>query len=749
MIIIDATACNLLESLTISKEKLNLLHMLSYLRSMYSRLVSVRASQNKKIVSAILVALLCLSSCVTSSVSPKRSQEYLNSYREGLDLLERYRLRLAETSFKRCVMLDSLAFEGHWQLGRSYLLQGLIEKGSRALGNALRLKPDLHVARSLLLETVMGRGSESLELGDYSKATEYFKQAMKVDSTAYEPMYQSAVAAMWLKEDLMADSLFKEIIDKYPDKLQPRWQLQNLSKTMGKLLPGMSEKYRFPYKNIKKTSEVGIRFEEIGSDLGVDKMDGGRSSAWADFDGDGDLDLVAIGHPELAYYKNEVKHFVELSSKVGLNLPEGGIGAHVADYDNDGDPDLYITRDGWFGGGANVLFNNETGQFSDVTDYAGAGDLGSGFCAAWADYDKDGWLDIYIANGTGATGDSTNVLYKGSSEGRFIDVAFSAGVDHRGQSLSATWGDFDADSNADLYVCNFTEPNVLYRNKGDGSFEDVSILAGVAASHIDGFITFPLDYNNDGALDIFVGNWSSFEEVLEDRALNHRAGDRERPVLFKNNGNGVFIDVTESAGIARAEGTMSGAAADVDNDGWTDLYLGNGGPKMERRDPDVLYRNMSDGTFSDITDFVGLGHVGKSHGVTFADYDADGDSDLYVPSGGALSGDFWHNVLYRNEGSDGGFFVLRLEGRRSNRDGIGARVRLQCNSLVQTRFVESGNSFGNSNSLELEFGLGDCENIAHVEIQWPSGQVDRFWEPPVNSWRIAVEGEEHLRKAIR
>jgi hypothetical protein len=314
--------------------------------------------------------------------------------------------------------------------------------------------------------------------------------------------------------------------------------------------------------------------------------------------------------------------------------------------------------------------------------------------------------------------------------------------------LSVAWGDFDADSDPDLYVCNFTEPNVLYRNKGDGSFADVSKYAGVGAAHIDGFITFPFDYDNDGALDIFVGNWSTYMKVLEDRASNSLAGDRDRPVLFKNNGDGTFIDVTESAGIARAEGTMSGAAADIDNDGWLDLYLGNGGPKMDRRDPDVLYRNMADGTFSDITEIVGLGHIGKSHGVTFADYDTDGDMDLYVPSGGALIGDSWNNVFYRNIGSVGRFLVLRLEGRLSNRDGIGARVQLECGGLTQTRFVESGNSFGNSNSLELEFGLGDCQQIDSIKIEWPSGQIDRFLKPPVNSWWVAAEGAEYLRKVI-
>ena len=266
----------------------------------------------------------------------------------------------------------------------------------------------------------MGRGLESLELGDYTTATEYFMQATSIDSKAYEPMYQTAIAAIWLQENVLADSLLKQVIKKYPEKLEPRWQLQTLWRTMGRSLSDIPDTYRFPYVIEKKNSKIGIKFEEIGSDLRVDKMDGGRSSAWADFDGDTDLDLVALGHPDLAYYKNEGTHFVESSSQVELNLPEGGIGVHVADYDNDGDADLYITRDGWFGGGANVLFNNKTGKFSDVTDYAGVGDLGSGFCAAWADYDRDGWLDLYIANGTGATGDSTNVLYKGSEDGRFV-----------------------------------------------------------------------------------------------------------------------------------------------------------------------------------------------------------------------------------------------------------------------------------------------------------------------------------------
>ena len=152
---------------------------------------------------------------------------------------------------------------------------------------------------------------------------------------------------------------------------------------------------------------------------------------------------------------------------------------------------MYVTRDGWFGGGVNALFQNDgRGIFADATEVSGTGDPGSSFCAAWSDFDRDGYLDIYVANGTGATGDSTNVLYRNQGDGTFVDVAEAAGVAHKGQALSTAWGDFDGDSWPDLYACNFTEPNVLFRNRGDGAFADQTEAAGVGAEYIDGFITF-------------------------------------------------------------------------------------------------------------------------------------------------------------------------------------------------------------------------------------------------------------------
>ncbi len=696
-----------------------------------------------------LCAVACIASCAVEGPRvPARSADFIASYRQGLDLLERYRLGAAERAFRRCVAQSPDAYEGHWQLGRVCLLQGRIDEGVEQLQRALRLNSELAAARALIIETFLGRGREALEEGRYAQARGYFARALAVDSTGYESLYEASVTAIWQGEYARADSLLRRAIVRYPDALQFRWSLREVQRLRGESDEQIPDSLRFPQVSLKPEALAG-RFREVGVQMGVDKLDGGRSSAWADFDRDGDLDLAALGHPDLAYFRNDGGRFVERAQEAGLALPSGGIGAQVADYDNDGDADLYVTRDGWFGGGANVLFANDgDGRFYDVTERAGVGDTGSSFCAAFADYDGDGWVDIYVANGTGATGDSTNVLYRNRGDGTFVDVAGVAGVAHRGQSLSAAWGDFDGDGDADLYVCNFTEPNVFYRNVGDGSFVDATATSGAAAAHIDGFITFPLDYDNDGQLDLFVGNWSPFDRVLSDRAAGHSLSARDRPVLYRNKGDGTFVDMAEAAGIVRAEGTMSGGAGDVDNDGWIDLYLGNGGPQMGRRDPDVLYRNRGNGTFVDATEALGLGHVGKSHGVTFADYDGDGDLDLYVPSGGAQPGDYWHNVFYLNEGFDGHWLVFQLQGRQSNRDGLGARIEVQCGERRQIREVASGYSFGNSNSLEAEFGLGDCARAERVSVRWPSGVVDVFADVAVDRrWR-AVEGQAQL-EAVR
>lgn len=689
--------------------------------------------------SLLAVAFLGIGACEPTLPDPvnEHSADFNSAYRRGLDLLERYRLREAQREFERCILLDPQAGQGYWQLGRVQLVQGRIADGIARLHKALDLDPSLGAARELILETYLGRGREALEEGHYDEAREHFANALATDSTGYEPLYQSAITAIWRQDDGAAEAFLTRAVARHPEVLELRWHLQQVR---ARLHQGDAD--GFP-DHITKRDRLPGHFVEVAATLGVDKMDGGRSSAWADFDDDGDLDLAVLGHPELAYYRNDGDRFVERTDAAGLRLPEGGIGLQTADYDNDGHADLYVTRDGWFGGGRNHLYNNQgEATFIDVTDAAGVGDPGSGFCAAWGDIDQDGWLDIYVANGTGATGDSTNVLYHSDGDGTFTDIAAVAGVDSRAQSLSTAFGDLDNDGDPDLYVCNFTEPNQLLRNDGDLTFTDVTRDAGVGAEEIDGFITFLLDYNNDGRLDIFVANWSQFDVVLADRVAGQATSPRDRPILYHNDGEGGFSDVTEEAGLLRALGTMSGVAADVDNDGWIDLYLGNGGPAMGRREPDTFYLNDGAGGFVDATEAAGLGHPGKSHGVTFADYDRDGDLDLYVPVGGAQPGDRWHNAFYRNEGFGNHWIAIDLRGVASNRDGIGARIRVTAGDLTQYAEIASGYSFGCSNSLSAEFGLGRRTRIDEIEVVWPGGVTDRFLALDADRFYTIIEGRD-------
>ena len=680
----------------------------------------------------------CPSSCsAPPPETPRRSPAYAAAYAEGLDYLERYRLRQAGRAFELCVALDPDAYEGLWQLGRLRLLQGRLAEGTALLDSAVARESGLEAARVLVVETYLGRGVEALEEGRFAEARTHFARARRRAPEAYAPLHGAAVAALWTDDAPAADSLLRLGIDAYPAAAELKWHLGRLREQTGG--PEPTGAYRFA--DAIPEAEAGGRFVEVGAEAGVDKFDGGRASAWADFDGDLDLDLAVIGHPHLAYYRNEGGRFAEATTEAGLVLPEGGIGVQTADYDNDGDADLYLTRDGWFGGGRNYLFNNDgSGRFRDVAGEAGADDPGSSFCASWGDFDADGWLDLYVADGTGATGDSTNVLYRNRGDGTFEDVAARAGVASTRQSLSAAWGDLDNDGDADLYVCNFTQLNQYYRNRGDGTFEDATAAAGLAAAEIDGFITFLLDYDNDGGLDVFVGNWSEFDTVLADRLAGRNTSRGQRPALLRNRGDGTFEDVTEGAGLARALGTMSGVPADIDNDGWVDLYLGNGGPKMQRREPDVFFRNRGDGTFEDATRAAGLGHTGKSHGVSFADYDADGDLDLYVPVGGARPGDQWRNVLYRNEGFGNNGIGFRLRGTESNRDGIGARIKAVAGGRARYAEVASGYSFGNSNSLEAEIGLGRAAQVDELEVRWPSGRVDRWSDIAGGRYWTLTEG---------
>ena len=595
------------------------------------------------------------------------------------------------------------------------------------------------------LEAMLQLGLAEFRLGEADKAAERFEniiQNYRRHSGAY---YYLGVYHLRHGDFEKAVTNFKASLRLKPGDPETLWNLWTAYSKLGGYPPELPEEFKIQV-NTSAGSNAGktqaTLLTNIASDLKMDKVDGGRGSAWGDYDNDGDEDIVAVGtyQAHALYRNNGDGTFTDVAEGAGIADPRGGWGSLFADYDNDGYLDLYITRGGWSGAAENTLYhNNGDGTFSDVTRAAGVADPQSSFCAAWADYDNDGYLDLYIADGVIGDG-AANVLYHNNGDGTFTNTAESAGVANTGNSLGTAWGDYDKDGHIDLHVVNFGQSNVLYRNNGDGTFTDVTPTTGMNIPVTDAFVTFFLDVDNDADLDIFISNSGSFRAFIAGQITGTAPHDGDRQVLYRNNGDGTFTDVTRESGLYQAFGAMGANFGDIDSDGYLDIYLATGAPQMGRLERDALFRNNGDGTFTDATFALGLGNIGKGHGVTFGDVDTDGDVDIYVPVGGAFIGDQWHNLFYQNAGAGNNWLTLKLVGVKSNRDGIGAKVTLRVGDNVIYREVSGGCGFGSTNSLSLEIGLKAYTKVDTLEIAWPSGQVDTHRNLSINRKLIITEG---------
>ena len=668
-------------------------------------------------------------------------------------------------------------------LAQVYSYQQRFSDSTTALANALEVNPDDTEAR-IRLGYFLGAPQQML-VPDLSASKRQFEKVLELEPNNLEAMLQLGLAEFRLGEADKAAERFENIIQNYrrhsgahyylgvyhlrhgaPEKavenfkeslrLKPRdpetlWNLWTAYSQLGGYPEELPEEFKIqpwegkhPSKNTPNSVGHDAPFANIAPDLKMDKVDGGRGSAWGDYDNDGDLDIVAVGtyQPHALFRNNGDGTFTNTADAAGIADPRGGWGSLFADYDNDGYPDLYITRGGWSGAAENTLYhNNGDGTFTDVTHTAGVADPQSSFCAAWADYDNDGYLDLYIADGVIGDG-AANVLYRNNGDGTFTNTAEAAGVADTGNSLGTAWGDYDKDGHIDLHVVNFGQSNVLYRNNSDGTFTDVTPSTGMNLPVTDPFVTFFLDVDNDADLDIFISNSGSFQAFIAGQITGTATHDVDRQVLYRNNGDGTFTDVTRESGLYHAYGAMGANFGDINSDGYLDIYLATGAPQMGRLERDALFRNNGDGTFTDVTTALGLGNIGKGHGVTFGDVDMDGDVDIYVPVGGAFIGDQWHNLFYRNTGTENNWLTLKLVGTKSNRDGIGAKVTLHIGNDVIYREVSGGCGFGSTNSLSLEIGLGTHTKVDTLEIVWPSGQVDTHRNLSVNQKLIVTEGKE-------
>ncbi|NKB69739.1 MAG: tetratricopeptide repeat protein [Candidatus Latescibacteria bacterium] len=585
----------------------------------------------------------------------------------------------------------------------------------------------------------------TLRSGAYQAALALADQLDDPGTTDYRIPLLGGTAALWARAP-QAIPLLRQAVDRsierHTERLKALWLLHLAYKQNGGYPDHLESRYRF--HTFQGRPAASPRLVDVASQTGVGKVDRGRGNAWLDVDLDGDPDLFSVGiQTANALYRNDGGHFTDITAAWGLDDQRGGWSATAADFDNDGDADLFVTRDAWEGTGPNSLYRNDGDRFTDMAAVAGLPPDQASFTATWGDYNLDGYLDLYVANGVIGDGDKNNLLLN-RKNGTFIDIAETAGVADTNRTIGTAFGDYNSDGYPDLYVVNNGQANRLYANSKTGAFTDRARGAGVEFPVEGGYVAFFFDYDNDGQLDLFASTMSAFEDVLNS-LVEGRANEPNRPFLYRNEGDGTFTDMTRPAGLARSFGSMGIGVGDLDNDGYPDIYLSNGGPEMYRLEANTLFINRRDGTFADVSAASGTDNLGKGHGATFADFDSDGDLDLYVGLGGHYDADIWPNSLYRNDGPTGHFLQVRLIGTTSNRDAIGARVQLQSGPHRVYTEVARGYGFGSNNAPLLQLGLGPRQVVDRLEVRWPSGLVQHWEDLPADRLIDLTEGRDSYR----
>jgi hypothetical protein len=527
------------------------------------------------------------------------------------------------------------------------------------------------------------------------------------------------------------------------------------------LTPQSSSQRGLEYRFVDAGKSAGLNFRNF---YGGEKTKryileaNGCGVAFFDYDKDGWLDILLLNGSRLEgfppgqepsnrlFHNNRDGTFIDITEKAHLVHGGWAQGVCIGDYDNDGFEDLFVTY--W---GQNALYhNNGNGTFTNVTSEAGL--LGEG--TRWStgctflDYDRDGYLDLFVSNylvfdlktapdpggnpyctyrglavncGPRGLQGEKNQLYHNNRDGTFTDVSEKAGITnpHGYYGLTAVAADFDNDGWPDIYVADDVTPSILYRNNHDGTFTDIAVMAGCAfdsnGRSMSGMGVAIGDYDCDGWLDLFRTNFSG-----------------ETPSLYHNDGKAQFTDVTYASGVAKYDRFVGWGCGffDPDNDGWPDLFYCNGSvyPELETAgkdvkyfQPRVLYRNLQNGQFEDVSARAGtsISAPARSMGCAFGDFDNDGDVDIVV---NVMNGK--PSLLRCDSQSRNHWLTIGTVGTKSNRSGIGARLKCVTGSHAQIDEVRSGGSFLSQNDLRVHFGLGSSTKVDVLEIRWPSGQVD-------------------------
>jgi hypothetical protein len=563
-----------------------------------------------------------------------------------------------------------------------------------------------------------------------------------------------------------AIEILKQTLEEFPDDLKCRWLLNIAYMTVGEYPGSVPAPWLIPPSAFKDDYEMP-RFPDVAPSAGANIFGLSGGSVMEDFDGDGLLDIMttAIGlhDPMHFFHNNGDGTFTDRTREAGLTGEVGGLNLIQADYNNDGFMDVLVLRGAWFGTEGHypksLLRNNGNGTFTDVTEEARLLSLHPTQTAVWFDFNNDGLIDLFIGHESGRDDVNPCELYRNNGDGTFTECAAAAGVAFVGIIKGVASGDFNNDGRPDLYISRRGQPNILLRNDGPKNpsagarsawqFTDVGEAAGVT-SQVASFPTWFFDYDNDGWPDIFVAGYyiKSVGDIAAEYLGLPNSGERAR--LYHNNRDGTFTDVSKEAHLDKILHGMGSNYGDLDNDGFLDFYIGTGDPDLATLIPNRMFRNAGGKFFQEVTSSGGFGHLQKGHGVSFGDIDNDGDQDVFEVMGGAYAGDTAYSVLYENPGNKNHWITLRLQGTRSNRAAIGARIKVEATGPSGTReiyrTVSSGGSFG-GNPLRQEIGLGDATAIASIEVFWPvTGKTQVFTSPPLDRFYALREDSATLEE---
>jgi len=559
-----------------------------------------------------------------------------------------------------------------------------------------------------------------------------------------------------------AIALYEKLLKTDPNDYESRWLLNIAYMTTGgypaQVPPGLL------LKTSTGAATETVPFKDLAMKLGlaVTKLSGG--SIVDDFDNDGYNDIVtssaSLDQPMHYFHNDKNGNFTDLGKSSGLSAFTGGLNMMQTDYNNDGFKDIFVTRGGWkgkFGKEPNSLLkNNGNGTFTDVTEQSGLLSFHPTQTATWADFNNDGWVDVFIGNESAPGDENVSELYINNKNGTFTEQATAAGCAVNLFVKGVTSGDFDNDGRPDLYISTMNGSNIIFKNQsaknGQVKFVDVTSQAGLPILGQATFATWFWDYDNDGNLDLLAcgyGNDTPIAAIAGEEALDHYRGNNGKVVLYHNTGNGKFENVSVKTGLTKIAFSMGANFGDIDNDGFADFYLATGNPQFSSLVPNKLYKNNKGSSFTDITAAARVGSLQKGHGVSFADLDNDGFQDIHVSLGGAFIGDAYQNALFINPAQGKNQFIdILLAGKTSNRAAIGAKLKITFTESGQQRSVyrevSSGGSFG-SNPLEQHIGVGTATQVDEVQVYWPvTGKTQIFKNLKPGNYLKINEGSDKI-----